>query len=201
MSEKDETAKIAWEETGKTATLWKGPIFDVDQAVRRSPRGEEHPFVVCRCPDWVTVVPELTDREGRTRFLMVRQFRHGSGRLSLEFPAGVVDPGEEPLEAALRELREETGFRAAEMIPIGRINPNPAFMTNSSWTFLARGLEGTGRLDLDEQEFIQGCELSREELERRMGRGEMHSAIMVQAWFWYGEFLAGRPNEADFSGK
>ena len=107
----DDTGDILWKETGKRETVWKGPIFDVDKVNRVSPNGDEHPFVVCCNPDWVTVVPELKEGD-ETSFLMVRQFRHGSGALSMEFPAGVVDAGEEPLTAAVRELREETGYTA-----------------------------------------------------------------------------------------
>jgi len=182
--------KLLWRETGRKETVWKGPIFDIEQVNRISPEGEEHPFVVCRTPDWVTVIPELPGPEG-TSFLIVNQFRHGSGTLSREFPAGVVDPGETPLEAAVRELREETGHTAAEMIPIGKINPNPAFMSNTSWTFLARGLEKTDSLDLDAQEFLTWSAVGEEEVASRMGQGAYNSAIMVQAWYWYLRFREG----------
>ncbi len=185
MNGTDENKALVWKETGKKRVVYKGPIFEIDQVERVSPEGNSYPFVICRTPDWVTVIPELPGAED---FLMVRQFRHGSGELTMEFPAGVVDPGEEPLTAAIRELREETGYEAEQMILIGKINPNPAFMSNTSWTYLARGLKKTSVLDLDDSEFIQGKTVDKTTVDREMGRGEYDSAIMVQAWFWYGKF-------------
>ena len=176
---------IIWKESGIKQVVYKGPIFEIDQVERISPEGNLYPFVICRTPDWVTVIPELS---GGEEFLMVRQFRHGSGTITMEFPAGVVDPGETPLQAAIRELLEETGYEAEQMILIGKINPNPAFMSNTSWTYLARGLKKTSDLDLDESEFIQGETIGRNTLNREMGKGEYDSAIMVQAWYWYGMF-------------
>ncbi|QEN09750.1 NUDIX hydrolase [Oceanispirochaeta crateris] len=180
-------SQLKWKETGRVKEVWKGPIFSIDQVHRESPDGSVHPIVVCKAPNWVTVIPELPIKEGvsEVSFLMVRQFRHGSASLSTEFPAGVVDPGESSLEAAFRELREETGFSAEEMIEIGSINPNPAFMDNVSTTYLARGLKHTHELDLDESEYLEWQEQSFSHILNNMGRGEYNSAIMVQCWYWY----------------
>ena len=178
---------LLWQNTGVVEEVWKGPIFSIDQVQRLSPDGKEHPMVVCKAPDWVTVIPEMIpDARGTEEsFLMVRQFRHGSASLSCEFPAGVVDPGESSLEAAERELREETGFTADEIIEIGTINPNPAFMDNISTTYLARGLKKTHDLELDDNEYLEWQEQSFSQILKNMGRGEYNSAIMVQCWYWY----------------
>ena len=58
-------------------------------------------------------------------------------------------------------------------------------MSNTSWTYLARGLKKTEELDLDHNEYLSGHKVSREDLDREMGHGEYNSAIMVQAWYWY----------------
>ena len=89
----------------------KEPLFDLITVKSRNNDGTEGRFIKVKPPDWVTVIPILPDG----KFLMVRQYRHGSASLSDEFPAGVIDPGEEPLDAAKRELLEETGYRARKM--------------------------------------------------------------------------------------
>ena len=72
---------------------------------------------------------------------MVRQYRHGAGQLTLETPGGLIDPGETPAEAAARELLEETGYAADEIVSLGAVNPNPALFSNRLHGFLARGAQ------------------------------------------------------------
>lgn len=116
-------------------------VFDVQRIRSRSPRtGESHEFFGIGAPDWVNVIPLAEDG----RVVMVRQFRHGAGTLTLETPGGMVDPGESPAQAAARELAEETGYRAADVVPLGGVNPNPALFGNRLHVFLAREARRVG---------------------------------------------------------
>jgi len=88
------------------------------------------------------------------RVILVRQYRHAVGRELLEFPAGGLEPGEDPLEAARRELREEAGLVAEEWVPLGSFFSSPGFLHEELHAFLARKLTSTSR-DLDDGEDIE----------------------------------------------
>ena len=98
--------KLIWHEKFRRE-VFKTPVFAVTERISVSPDGTEGVYIVNEAPDWVIVIPD--DGEN---FLMVRQWRHGEKSLSIEFPGGVIDKGEVPLEAAKRELLEETGATA-----------------------------------------------------------------------------------------
>jgi ADP-ribose pyrophosphatase len=155
-------------------------------------QGKSGEFCILTAPDWVTVVPVLPGAEGEERLLMVRQYRHGAGIITTEFPAGLVDPGEEPLAAAARELEEETGYRAGRMTLLGRVSPNPAFMTNWFSTYLAEDLVRVGELSLDDTEELLPLTLSRAELGRRIGTGELvNSLTLVSFFLWEQQAVMG----------
>lgn len=102
----------------------------------------EHPGGVCILP---------VDEKGECT--MVRQFRYPFGQMLLEAPAGKLEYGEDPLDCAKRELSEETGFTADELIPLGRMYTSPGFSTERLYLYLARGLHA-GDSHPDEGEFL-----------------------------------------------
>lgn len=144
----------------------------------RSPRtGDEHVFTCVDAPDWVNVV--ALDGEGR--MVLVRQFRFGTRAFTLETPGGMCDPGEDPRETALRELREETGYVGARVIDLGHSEPNPAIFNNRVHMFLVEGCERTGELVLDAGEDIEVVALPVDEVLAMVERGEIGHALVLVA--------------------
>lgn len=128
-------------------------IFSVHMVRARSQMRPHHSgeFVVLDVPDWVNVIAITADQH----VVFVEQYRHGSQSITLEIPGGMVDPGEGFVGAGLRELREETGFDAAEATVIGVVEPNPAFQNNRCGTILVRDVRQTMTQDLDPNEEIR----------------------------------------------
>lgn len=166
-------------------------IFDYWTVKRRTAEGQEGDFALLRAPDWVTVIAPISFR-GTESFLMVKQFRHGSSQLTMEFIAGIVETGEPPQAAAARELKEETGYEANEWILLGAVNPNPAFMTNLSYTYLALNAAQTDTQHLDPLERLQVCRVPVAEVRDRMGSGLYNNGIMLQALSLYERYLQNR---------
>src|SRR5262249_43326183 len=139
-----------WERAARNRVL-QTRVFGIDELKLRSPRdGREHPFYLMECGDWCNIVPITADQ----KVVMVRQHRYGTEEETLELPGGMVDPGENPLDAARRELHEETGYRAGELIFTGAIAPNPALQSNRTHSFLARDV----RLDDSAERALDGGE-------------------------------------------
>jgi len=177
-------AHLAWIERSRDLLARCG-IFDLYRSRRTAPDGREGDFHVLEAPDWVNVVPVVRDRERGPCFLMVRQHRHGADLVTTEFPAGLVEPGEDPRAAAVRELAEETGRRARRLTPIGRVAPNPAFMTNWCTTFLAEDLEPSPAARPDELELLETRLVPVDELVAKAGTGEYVNSLVVVALAWF----------------
>ena len=128
MAEPEVTIGIEREHHGKRITVRLERIRLAD--------GTETLRDIVLHPDAVVIVP--VDDNGNVLF--VRQYRKAPGKELVELPAGVMDPGEQPLESAIRELREETGYTASEMVPLGSFYSAPGTMTECLHSFLARGL-------------------------------------------------------------
>lgn len=116
----------------------------------------------------------------REEIAMVRQFRYAAGQEMLEIPAGKVEPGEPPLETARRELREEAGQLAQNLLPFGRVLPTCAYCTEIIHLFLATGLSPCPQ-QLDEDEFLAVSWLPLQEVAQRILSGEIDDAKTVSA--------------------
>jgi 8-oxo-dGTP pyrophosphatase MutT (NUDIX family) len=169
-----------WQRASRKRVL-ETRVFGIDQLALTSPRdGREHPFYLMECGDWCNIVAITRQSE----VVMVRQHRYGTDEETLELPGGMVDPGESPLEAARRELAEESGFVARELTPIGVIAPNPALQSNRTHSFLARDVVSTGAPKFDGGEDIEVALIPLAEIPARVAAGEICHALVVVAFTW-----------------
>lgn len=169
--------------------VFDSPVLRLDASLRESPPLGPKEFVVLTCPDWVNVVPITTDG----KMVLIRQFRQGAQRVEVEIPGGMVDPGESPDQAAARELREETGYRAVELEFLGKVNPNPALFTNTCHTFLAMGVELDGPLRLDDAEQIEVFLEEPGRVMEMVAQGVITHSLVIAALTFFGFHQAADP--------
>jgi len=172
-----ETPQSAW----KTTRTEPGPDLVIFRSrfdwVVNPRNGMTLKAIVLEARDWVNVVAMVSD----DKLVVVSQYRFGNGRMSLEIPAGLVDPGETPLQAAKRELEEETGYTAREWKPLGWSFANPAFLTNRAHTFLARGLDRVGDPSPEEGEDLAVAELTLAEIRQAIREERMRNTMTLFA--------------------
>lgn len=154
-------------------------IFALERERYESPRtGAVLNATVLAMPDWVNIVATTPDGA----FVLIRQFRFGSELMTIEIPGGMIDAGEEPLLAAQRELREETGYVAERWTKLGRFSPNPAFQRNYLHTFLAEDCVREGELHQDPGEDIEVLLMSEREVRAALVDGSIDHALVVIAF-------------------
>lgn len=155
-------------------------VFSVDESTSVSPKtGKEHRFYRINSADWVNVVPVTAANE----VVCIRQFRHGSEKVTLEIPGGLVDPGEDPVTAAARECQEETGFAADDLVSLGTLNPNPAIFPNLLHTFVAADVRLTGDVQNTDTEYTEVQLIPMRQVPDLLVSGEIDHAL-VAATLW-----------------
>jgi 8-oxo-dGTP pyrophosphatase MutT (NUDIX family) len=177
------TENLIWSEKSRRE-VFTCPVFSIKESSSISPEGRSKVFTVLDASDWAIVIPVIQTARGKA-FVMVKQWRHGSQELSLEFPGGVFEPGEDPEEAAARELAEETAYTPGKIRKIGEMRPNPALMSNLVHFFVAESLEHRGAQHLDEDEYVEVEIVPEAEALRNIGRPPYVHALMASALALY----------------
>ncbi len=153
------------------------PRFRFDQV--ELPNGKVFEATALEFRSWAVVLALTKNKE----VVLVRQYRHGTQDFVWEFPGGVVDDGENPLDGGRRELSEETGYTAPNLIEVGKFYPNPALQTNTMYGYLAYDAEKTDIQKFDEAEDIEVHLVSLDELIAMTKRGEFLNGLQVAVLF------------------
>ncbi len=170
-------APVRWE-VASEELLADCKVFKVFRNRCRHPLdGREGDFFLLRAVNWAMCVAVTSDG----KFILEQQYRHGIRELSWEFPGGVCEKGENPIDTAVRELREETGFVGDAPILLGTRSTNPALLNNRCSTVLIKNCRKVCDTKLDANEEILVREVSLEELMKMARDGSIHHALMLTA--------------------
>jgi ADP-ribose pyrophosphatase len=139
-------------------------------------QSSSHPYYALETQDYVTVIAKTNDGS----FILVRQFRPAVESMTLEFPAGHVEPGQEPADAARAELSEETGYSARDVRLVGRLMPDSGRMANRMWVYVAIGVEPMAQWTPEPD--VGVVLVTPHELRQRLTDGTFDHALHIAAW-------------------
>ena len=165
--------------------IYKGRVFGVRRDEVLEPGGLRTTREVITHPGSVVVLPVLPDR----RIILIRQYRHATRQFLWELVAGRIDEGENPRQAAARELIEETGYRAKRFRVFLDVFPTPGFLEERMYILLAEGVT-VGEAEPEDDEQITSRAFTRRELDSMIHRGRLHDAKSVAGLLSYFRFLA-----------
>ncbi len=158
-------------------------IFQIRTDRLVSPRTqEEHDFYVIDCVNWVNVLAVTPEQQ----LVMIQQYRHGSNTIELEIPGGMIDPQDaSPEAAAVRELREETGYEGRNPQRIGEVFPNPAIMSNTCYTVLLEECCLVHPVQFDHSEDLVTRLVPITEIPTFVSSGQIRHSLVVVALYYF----------------
>ena len=158
-------------------------IFTIRSERKVSPRTQEaHDFVVIDCVNWVNVIAVTPDEH----LVMIEQYRHGSNTVELEIPGGMIDAGDgSPTAAALRELREETGYAGENARLLGQVFPNPAIMSNTCFTVMVENCRCVHPVEFDHGEDLLTRLVPVSDVPGLVASGKIKHSLVVAALYLF----------------
>ena len=167
-------------------TVYAGKVFGIRRDEVIEPTGVRTTREMITHPGSVVVLPVLPDR----RVVLIQQYRYAARQYLWELVAGRIDEGETPLEAAERELREETGYRAKRFRTFLEFFPTPGFLEEKMYLLLAEGLT-LGKAEPEDDERIVARPYTCRQLEQMIRKGKLHDAKTIAGLLYYLRYLAG----------
>ena len=173
---------LPWKKTG-SKPVGDFRIFKIRSDICVNPRtGKEHDFYVLDSVNWVNVIALTPDR----KLVMIHQYRHGSGTVELEIPGGMMDPHEtNPVVAAIRELREETGYEGENARVLGKIHSNPAILSNATYTVLIENCHLKHGVEFDHGEDLATQLVPVAEIPKLVADEKIGHSLVVVALYHY----------------
>lgn len=157
----------------------------IERDCRSSEDGRTHRFYLLKSRDWCNIIPITEDG----KVVCVKQYRIGVSAHTLEIPGGVVDLNETPMDSAMRELQEETGYTplpGVQCVDLGWNHPNPAIQDNRCHSFVIGPVKKTVSQKLDYGEMIEVVEIPLQEIPKLIQDGAITHALMLQTFFKLG---------------
>ena len=164
-------------------TLHDFKLMQIEAKEVRSPRtGKSMEVMAMHFPDWVVVLALTAKQE----VIMVHQYRHGTEEVHLELPGGLVDPDDSsPLQAAQRELLEETGYRSSDLHIIGECFPQPAILSNKCFVCLAMDAEFQQAQALDEGEDLEVIKIPMADISFKIHNNTIDNGMALLAFYYF----------------
>lgn len=174
--------KITKWKTISSEVALKANIFRYVKLKSESPTtGKVGDFDLIQCLNWVNVIAITKEQE----IVLIKQYRHGTDSVTVEIPGGAVHMNEDVRLAAERELREETGYTSKNWKHLGRVDANPAFMSNQCDTYLALDAEKTDEQELDPFEEIEVYLRLKKDIPGLVKSGEITHSLILAAFYLY----------------
>ncbi|TLS35669.1 NUDIX hydrolase [Pseudalkalibacillus caeni] len=168
------------EKTLSTENIYDGKIINLRVEEVELPNGKTSKRELIKHPGAVAVIAVTSDQ----KVLMVQQYRKALEKTIVEIPAGKLEPGEDPMETAKRELAEETGYECENLRKIISFYTSPGFADELVHLYVAEGLEKTGDQHADEDEFLDVLEVSLDEMQEMVENQTIHDAKTAYAFLY-----------------